>query len=552
VQLDARRWAERLALPLAVAAVAVAYAGTLRQGFVADARFLLADNRYLDSWSYFGATLRHDYFWSSSGASIPYWRPLTKLLWLVEARLFGRGSALPFHAVQLAWLLGAAAGVGLLARRLGAPATWAALAVLLFGLHPALVEAGCLLMARSDVAVVACTLWALIAWLKWRDGSRAWAIVHVVALGGALLSKEAAVVLPAVLTVWALASSPRRLATVAPAWLLAIAYLVARRIALGAVPSASFDPLRIFVGVGVYGWGLLPLRVATGVRNLSFAEARAPATLAMAAAVWLGVVAGALVAWWRRSATALGLVALGLASLLPVLMGPTPSVPGIAGKYAFADRWLVTAAAAASVGLVLAALRLPLRGRRLVAGVLAVWCVAALIIAGAAHAYYASDTTLLDREDDDYQETPERFRTVEDRCRFRERQLVRASVRGDADEAMRLLGETPAECPADAMMRFNVASVLAQRGRFAEARPLADELLAHFAMPARYHAPLLYLAGVSALRTGDPARAEHLLTGALQEGLGSCATFARLAEATGAQGRADEAARWKQRLDACR
>jgi len=552
VQLDARRWAERLALPLAVALVGLAYAGTLAQGFVADARFLIADNRHLDAWSFFGPTLRHDYFWSSSGASIPYWRPLTKLSWLVEARLFGRGSALPFHAVQVAWLLAAAAGVGVLARRLGATAPWAALAVLLFGLHPALVEAGCLLMARSDVAVVACTLWALVGWLRWRDGSRGWAVVHVVAIAGALASKEAAVVLPAVLTLWALVSSPRRMATVAPAWLPALAYLVARRLALGAAPSASFDALRIFVGVGVYGWGLLPLRVATGVRNLSFAEAHAPATLAMAAAVWLALAAGVAVAWRRRSATALGLIALGVASLLPVLVGPTPSVPGITGKYAFADRWLVTAAAAASIGLVLAGMRLPLGGRRVVASVLGLWCVAALVVARPAHAYYASDTTLLDREDDDYEETPERFRTVEDRCRHGERQLVRASVRGDADEALRLLREAPAECPADPMMRFNVASVLAQEKRYAEARPIADALLARFDMPARYHAPLLYLAGVSALRTGDPARAEHLLGGALQEGLGSCAIFARLAEATGAQGRADEAARWKQRLDACR
>jgi hypothetical protein len=439
-----------------------------------------------------------------------------------------------------------------LARRLGAPVAWAALAVLLFGLHPALVEAGCLLMARSDVAVVACTLWALYGWLRWREGWRAGAAVHVVALAGALASKEAAVVLPAVLTLWALASRPRRMATVAPAWALALAYLVARRLVLGAGPAASFDPLRIFVGVGVYGAGLVPLRITTGVRNLSFAEARAASTLVMAALVWLALAAGVVLAARRRAAAALGLIALGAASLLPVLVGPTPSVPGIEGKYAFADRWLVTAAAAASVGLVLAAARLPRRGQRPVAGVLALWCVASLVIAGAAHAYYASDVTLLDREDEDYQEKPERYRTVEDRCRFRERQLVRAAAGGDADEALRLVREAPAECPPDAMMRFNVASVLAQRGRFAEARPLADELLARFELPARYHAPLLYLDGVAALRTGDAARAERLLTAALHEGLGSCAIFARLAEATGAQGRADEAARWKQRLDACR
>lgn len=560
VRLDGertRRVAQRLALPLAVALVAAAWADLLRHGFVADARFLIADNRYLDAWSRWRATLAHDYFWSSSGASIPYWRPLTKLSWLVEAQLFGRGSALPFHAVQLGWILTATAGVGVLARRLGAATPWVALAALLFGLHPALVEAGCLLMARSDVVVVACMVWALVGWLAWRAAdsparARGWAGVHVVALAAALASKETAVALPLVVTAWAWAERPHRWATVAPAWLATLAYLAARAHVLGAMPRGAIDPLRIFVGVGVYGWGLLPLRIATGVRNVSLAEAHGAAMPIMAAVVWLALGAAVTLALRRRAATALGLLTLAVASLLPVLVGPTPSVPGITGKLAFADRWLVTAAAAASVGLVLGAARLPLRARRLVAVALAAWCLAAIAVAPIAHGYYKSDTTLLDREDQAFDETPARWRTVEDRCRFGERQLARAVSRGDADEAVRLVEQAPAECPPDQSARFNLASVLVQRGRFAEARPLADALVAAYELPPRFHAPLLYLAGVAALRTGDAGRAERLLTAALQEGLASCAIFARLAEATAAQGRADDAAAWKRRLDACR
>ena len=560
VRLDGertRRAARRWALPLAVALVAAAWADTLRQGFVADARFLIADNRFLDAWSQWRATLTHDYFWSSSGASIAYWRPLTKLSWLVEARLFGRGSALPFHAVQLGWILAATAGVGVLARRLGAAAAWVALAALLFGLHPALVEAGCLLMARSDVVVVACTVWALVGWRAWRDAeSRArawpWAALHVVAVVAALGSKETAVVLPLVVTAWAWAERPHRFATVAPAWLLTLAYLGARAHVLGATPRAAIDPLRIFVGVGVYGWGLLPLRIATGVRNVSFAEAHGAAMLIAAAVVWAALAAGVTLALRRRAATAIGLLALALASLLPVLVGPMPSVPGIAGKLPFADRWLVTAAAAASIGLVLGAARLPLRARRLVAVVLAAWCLAAIAIAPLLHRDYKSDLTLLDREDAVYDETPARWRNVEDRCRFGARKLARAVGSGDGDLALQLVHDAPAECPPDDSARFNLASVLMQRGRFAEARPLADALLAHYQLPPRYHAPLLYVDGVATLRSGDAARAEQLLTAALHEGLANCAIFARLAEAAAAQGHRDAAASWQRRLDGCR
>src|SRR4051794_14046647 len=123
----------RAALPSALLVTALAYAGSLGYGFVADARFLIQDNRYLDSWTWLRDTLTHDYFWSSSGATIPYWRPLTKLGWLVEARLWGR-SAAAFHAVQVAWLLLAVAGVYALARQLGVGRRWAWAAALLFGL----------------------------------------------------------------------------------------------------------------------------------------------------------------------------------------------------------------------------------------------------------------------------------------------------------------------------------------------------------------------------------------------------------------------------------
>lgn len=555
--------AARLALPLALVAVAIAWAGSLRQGFVADARFLIADNRYLEGWRYLLPTLTHDYFWSSSGAGIPYWRPLTKLSWLVEAQLFGR-SAPAFHAVQLGWLLMAVAAVYTLARRLGASATWSGAAAIAFGLHPALAEPGCLLMARSDVVVTACLLWSLVAWRGWVTGegraARRWAMLHVAATVLALASKETAVVLPAALTVWALVERPaperrrRQLLTLAPGWLLAALYLIVRARVLGPGargPEVALDPLRVFVGLGVSAWGLVPFRITTGVRNLSSAEAHDAGTLALSAAVWLGIVALSAVAVRRRAATAAGLLTLGAVSLLPVLLGPTPHVPNVAGKVALADRWLMIAAAAVTVGLVLAAAHLPGRGRRLAAGLVALWLVGAAVVAPAAHAYYASEESLLELEEQQYEDTPDRFRTVEDRCRARDRMTARAVARGDADEVLRLVREAPAACPVEAGARFNLASVLVQRGRYTEARPLLEALLADFHLDRRYHAPLLYFAGVTLLHTGEPARAEPLLSASLQEGLASCPIFARLAEAAAAQGHADDAARRRQQLDAC-
>jgi hypothetical protein len=74
---------------LAPAAVLFAYRGVGRDGFLGDARFLIAENRYLQDLSYLWENLRHDFFWSSLGANIPYWRLLTKACWLLEVQLFG-------------------------------------------------------------------------------------------------------------------------------------------------------------------------------------------------------------------------------------------------------------------------------------------------------------------------------------------------------------------------------------------------------------------------------------------------------------------------------
>jgi hypothetical protein len=540
-------------LTLALAVAALAFADTLGFGFVADARFLIRDNRYLDSWRWLVPTLTHDYFWSSSGAAIPYWRPLTKLGWLVTAQWFNH-SARAFHAVELAWILVVVAGVFALARRLGASAAWAGAAAIVFALHPALIEPGCLLMAQSDVQALACTLWALLAWLAWRDGRRpAWllALAHAVAVALALGAKESTIVLPAVLTGWSLISQPRRMLTTAPAWILAALYLVTRQRFLHATPTAPLAPLRIFSSFGVYAAGLLPLRIETAVHDLSFAEARAPLTLAGSALAWLALGGGLVLTIRRRSANTLGLLLLGSFSLLPVLMGPMPHVPGISGKYALADRWLITAAAATTIGLTILFSRLPRRGQGLAAGALALWALGSLALVPTTHHFYASDETLLTLEELRYQETPERFRTVEDRCRAIERRTAVATLSGDVATLLGLVQDAPPACPPTTSTRFNLLAALVRAHRYDDARPMVEPLLAHFDLDRRYHAPLLYLSGVTLLHSGEPARAEALLLAAQREGLADCALWARLAEAAAAQHHDADVATRKSAFAAC-
>lgn len=547
--------------------VASAYRTSPRFDLVADARFLILDNRYTHELRYARETIARDYFWSSSGAHIRYWRPATRLSWLLEWQAFGRRGG-GYHIVGVAWHLLAVAGVMRLALLLAAPRAWAGAAGLLYGLHAAAVEPTCLVMARSDVVAAASSIWAVAAWLAWRRAERrrrrvAWAAAHAVAVAIALASKEVSVALVPLLAVWAaldgdLAAGRRRaLLTLAPGVALCAAYLLLRARVLGgatpgATPDATFDALRVFAGGAAYLRALLPFRLETGVRNLSLAEARDAATLGLAAATWIAVAAGVVAAARARAAWVLAPAAWIAFSLAPVLLVRQIAVPNVQDGIPLFDRWLLQAAAAASLLWALAAARAPWRHVRAIAGgAVALWGVLAWSAAPFAHAAFATEAALMDLEEARYQETPERFRTPADRCRHESRRIVRASRRGEAEEAARIALASPPECARDSEQAFNVLSALVAAGRFAEARPLVARVLATD-RPPRFRAPALLLSGAVLLATGETAAAERLLGEAERLGLDDCGLPVLLARAADARGDASERDRRLAEAARCR
>ena len=192
---------------LAPAIVLFAYRLVSRNGFVGDANFLIAENRFVQDLVYLWENLRHDYFWSSSGATIPYWRPLTKASWVLEYQLF-QGWSGGYALVQLGWHLLAVLGVEFLARCLGLARRWALLAGLLFGLSAVAIEPVSLLMARSDVVCVCAALWSVASWYRWSRSRRLrWLFSHLLALTLALGSKETGIIIAPVITLWTLLRS---------------------------------------------------------------------------------------------------------------------------------------------------------------------------------------------------------------------------------------------------------------------------------------------------------------------------------------------------------
>jgi hypothetical protein len=195
----AGRYSSALA-PLAILGlIAAVYWPALSAGFVWDDNYFLHDSAWLSrDWA---NTVLHGFReWNA------YYRPLGVALFAFEVHAFDL-SPLPMHAVSLGIHLTNTLLVGVLARCLGAkvrPALSAAplsyAAMLVFGLHPALIEPVTWIAAQYDLLLTLFTLCGLILNLKARHSlPRATGVALCFFL--AACSKESALSFPFLLVI---------------------------------------------------------------------------------------------------------------------------------------------------------------------------------------------------------------------------------------------------------------------------------------------------------------------------------------------------------------
>ncbi len=196
----------RLAVSLAAA---LPYLGTLGNPPVLDDGWAALDNPLVWSLRNAGRIFRELYGFAGDPSVRGPYRPITTLSYALNYAMHGRWTP-GFHAVNVALhalaslLLWALAGRLARAAPPGRAGRAALLCGLLFALHPAHVEAVATIFGRTELLSVAFTLGALLVALGWREA--AWRLPAAVALlAGGVLSKEVAVVAPAVflLLAWA-------------------------------------------------------------------------------------------------------------------------------------------------------------------------------------------------------------------------------------------------------------------------------------------------------------------------------------------------------------
>lgn len=158
----------------------------------------------------YGNTLANDLVWDDRltataplALAVPtgaWFRPFTMATFAIDRRLWNDWPA-GFHLTNLCLHAGVAWLLGALVVDFGAPAGLALASTLVFLAHPVQSEAVAYVSGRTDLL---CALWSLIALRAWRRArhaadAAAWATTA--ALVAALLSKEAAVLVPLVLLV---------------------------------------------------------------------------------------------------------------------------------------------------------------------------------------------------------------------------------------------------------------------------------------------------------------------------------------------------------------
>jgi hypothetical protein len=205
---------------LVCAVTALAYLGTLSFGFVYDDKPVIVDDVVIRSWRflahYFIPQISADIAPPSSGT---FYRPIV-FLWLrLNDALFGLHPA-GWHFAMLALHVLTTYLVFVAIEKLTGSRGTAALAAILFGLHPVHVENVAWLSSVNDLLMTALLLGSFLASLNFRTGRKVkWMAASVFLFGLALLSKETAAVFPLLILGFAVIfEAPRATEDSKPAW----------------------------------------------------------------------------------------------------------------------------------------------------------------------------------------------------------------------------------------------------------------------------------------------------------------------------------------------
>jgi hypothetical protein len=228
--MDRRRWISWLML---LAVVLISYANVYQNEYVYDDEFLVQKNQNIRTWD--GVTL--SFLMSSTGGAgmvDSFYRPLQGVLYTIVYQVHGLYPD-GFHLLNVLLHALNAILIFTLAMRLGFSGPAALIGSLIWAVHPMHTEAVTYVSATADPLYATFMLAGLICAAPEFSWGSVW--LSILFFVGGLLSKETAIVFPAVMMVCVFLMNRRRwsirpyLVTL-PLWAVAIGYLVLRKTVL--------------------------------------------------------------------------------------------------------------------------------------------------------------------------------------------------------------------------------------------------------------------------------------------------------------------------------
>src|ERR1700686_3029002 len=316
-----------LLLPLLGLVAFVVYSGSLSFEFVWDDWPQIVNNPIIRSWSNLPRAFGSD-LWYHVARHQVYYRPLFVVWSMLNFTLFGLRSW-GWHLGAVVLHIGAVFAVFWLALRLRLEYWTAALAALVFALHPVHIEPVTWISAASDTLVTIFAALAFAAFLNGRDAERnpqrnperkqrtAWWIASLALLACALLTKEMAVMFSALVAIYAWLHPAQKNASLGqrvlgavmeavPYAVVTLAYALLRKHAL-LHATGQFDPSHGMVDVAgalplVLFFYLRQLLVPVGITGLYYTPyvTRAILSQVVAPVILLGAALVGLWYWNRR------------------------------------------------------------------------------------------------------------------------------------------------------------------------------------------------------------------------------------------------------------
>ncbi len=193
--------AARLLVVLALVLAALSYVNTLRFQFVYDDLPQIVSNPRVHSWQH-APRLFVEHVWSQfSGQPGNYYRPLFELWLVINYSLFGLNPAW-WHASTVAVHLLVMLMVYLLARRVTSDRLTAAMATVIYGLHPTHIETVAWVSGVTEPLLAVFVIGSFLCYARSRDHrphQAWWRAASVAAFGLAMLCKETGVMVPVLL-----------------------------------------------------------------------------------------------------------------------------------------------------------------------------------------------------------------------------------------------------------------------------------------------------------------------------------------------------------------